>query len=135
MAVLPALASLGEDELDFLFSVPGLVTEAGIQALKLEHEARICACSRPPGAPRWTCKSVRALPLLLQGIVAGKLRPSSLARIAGLGLVASRLKMLYRGYPSAAAGLEAWRRKVEPLWRAADRARHDYLAALVARWG
>jgi len=136
MAVLPSLASLGEQELDFLFSVPGLITEAGIQALNLEQEPRwICASTaeRPKGASRR--KSASALPLLLRGIAAGQLRPRSVARIAGLALVAARLRSLYRRYPEHAAGLAAWTRRVEPLWRAADRARHDYLAALVARWG
>jgi flavin-dependent dehydrogenase len=122
MAVLPALVSLADDELDFIFSVPGLMSEAGIQALNLEHELRGTSMRRA-----W-------LPLL-RGIGDGELHLGSLAHIAGMGIVASRLKSLYRRYPEDAAGLEPWRCKVAPLWRAADRARHDTLATLVARWG
>lgn len=122
-AVMPAVVSLSDDEIDFLFTVPGIITEEGTQALNLEYEIK-----SDPAA------SLASLPVLARGIVAGKLRLGSVANILKMGAAAGFIKRLYEAYPEHPLDFGAWARKARPLWSFADRARHAYFHALLREW-
>ena len=122
-AVMPAIVSLSTQEVDFIFTVPGIITEEGTRALNLEYEI----ASDPASA-------LQAFPALLRGIAAGRLRPASVARIVKMGMTAGAIKRLYEGYPEHPRQFGAWLEKVEPLWRKADRARHAYFERLLREW-
>jgi flavin-dependent dehydrogenase len=123
IAVLPALVALNEEEVDYLFTVPGLLTEEGTQALNLEYEV----ASDPAAA-------LQVVLGIVKGVVGGKLGLGKLASIAKMGVVAGRLGGLYQRYPEHPMDFGGWLHKVEPLWRAADKAKHDYMARLVKQW-
>lgn len=123
MAVLPALVALSEEEIDCLFAVPGLLTGEGTQSLNLEYEV----ASDPAAAPQVGLGIAR-------GVVEGKLRLGRLARIAKMGVVAAGLRGMYERYPEHPVDFGGWLRKVEPLWRAADKVKHEYMAGLLKRW-
>jgi flavin-dependent dehydrogenase len=123
MAVMPSIVSLSEPEIDFLFTVPGIISEEGTRALNLEYEVK----SDP-------AQSMRSLPALLGGIASGKLRPGSIASIARMGLVAGSLKKIYEDYPEHPAFFGAWVDKARPLWHKADKARYDYFEELLRQW-
>ncbi len=122
-AVMPSIVSLSEPEIDFLFTVPGIITEEGTRALNLEYEVKSDPAS-----------GMRSLPALLKGIASGRLRPGSVASIAKMGLVAASLKKLYEGYPEHPAHFGAWVDEVGPLWHKADKARYDYFEKLLRQW-
>ncbi len=122
-AAMPALVSLSPPEIDFLYEVPGIFTPEGTRALNLEYELK----SDP-------AETLRAVPALMGGIAAGRLRPGSLARIARMGAVAGAIRKLYESYPEHPADFGAWVRKARPLWERADRARHDYFRRLLREW-
>ncbi len=122
-AAMPALASLSAEEIDFLFSVPGIITPEGTRSLNLEYELKSDPAS-----------GMKALPALLGGIAAGKLRPGSVASIVKMGLVAASIRKLYEGYPEHPAAFGAWVDKAKPLWQKADRARHAYFEKLLRDW-
>jgi digeranylgeranylglycerophospholipid reductase len=123
LAVLPSLVALSEEEVDYLFTVPGLLTAEGTRALNLDYEV-----ASDPAA---------ALPValgIIKGLMGGKLGLGKLASIARMGMVAGRLGALYKTYPEHPIDFGGWLRKVEPLWRTADKAKHDYMARLVKQW-
>jgi digeranylgeranylglycerophospholipid reductase len=122
-AAMPAVASLSPPEIDFLFNLPGIITEEGMRALNLEYELKSDAAS-----------VTKSLPALLKGIAARKLRPESVAGITKLGAIAGALKKLYAAYPEHPADFGAWVKKTRPLWERADRARHDYFRRLLREW-
>lgn len=122
-AVMPAVVSLSEEEIDFLFTVPGIITEEGTKALNLEYELKSDPVS-----------TLKSLPALLKGIAVGKLRPGSIASITRMGLVAGSLKKLYERYPEHPVAFGAWVDRVSPLWLKADRARYDYFEELLRQW-
>lgn len=122
-AVMPAVVSLSEGEIDFIFSVPGILTAEGTRALNLEYEVRSDPVS-----------GMKALPALLGGVCTGKLRPASVASIARAAMVAGSIKRMYERYPEHPASFGAWRDGVAPLWARADRARHAYFEALLEKW-
>ena len=123
LAVLPALVALSEEEIDYLFTVPGLLTAEGTQALNLEYEV----ASDPAAVPQVVLGIVR-------GVIGGKLGLGKLASIVRMGLVAGRLGGLYRRYPEHPLDFGGWLRKVEPLWGIADKVKHNYMARLVSQW-
>jgi hypothetical protein len=123
MAVLPALVALSEEEIEYLFTVPGLLTEEGTRALNLDYEV----ASDPAAALQVGLGIAR-------GVIGGKLGPGKLAKIAGTGIVAARLSGLYARYPEHPMDFGGWVRKVGPLWRTADKAKHDYMGGLVKQW-
>jgi digeranylgeranylglycerophospholipid reductase len=123
IAVLPALVALSEEEIDYLFTVPGLLTEEGTQALNLEYEV-----ASDPSAALGVGLGI------IKGVIGGKLGLGRLASIARMGVVAGRLGGLYRRYPEQSMDFGGWLRKVEPLWRIADDAKHDYMSRLVRQW-
>ncbi|MDY6795096.1 MAG: NAD(P)/FAD-dependent oxidoreductase [Actinomycetota bacterium] len=120
MAVIPCLASLGEDEIEYLFTVPGLLTAEGTQVLNLEYEL----VSNPADA-------LRVLLGIARGVVGGKLSPRKLASIAEVGIAAARLKGFYERYPEHPVEFGGWLRKVEPLWRGADEVKHDFMTGVM----
>lgn len=122
-AFMPAIVSLSPPEIEFLYSVPGIFSEEGTVALNLEYEMR-----SNPG------EMARALPLLARGIAGGKLRPSSVARLALMGSVAARLRRLYEGYPEHPASFGSWAERVRPVWKRADKVRHEYFGKLLREW-
>ncbi|WP_287152958.1 NAD(P)/FAD-dependent oxidoreductase [Candidatus Solincola tengchongensis] len=122
-AFMPAVVSLSPREVDFLYSVPGIFTEEGTVALNLEYEMR----SDP-------VETARAFPVLAGGIASGKLRPASVTRLALMGSVAAKLRRLYEAYPEHPATFASWADRVRPLWRKADRVRHDYFRKLIREW-
>ncbi|RJP35408.1 MAG: NAD(P)/FAD-dependent oxidoreductase [Actinobacteria bacterium] len=122
-AVMPAVVSLSPDEIDFLYTVPGIFTPEGTQALNLEYELK----SDPAGA-------LKSLPPLLKGIASGKLRLHSVANIVRMGMTAGAIKKLYEDYPGHPVDFGAWVEKAKHLWSKADRARHDYFGCLLREW-
>ena len=122
-AVMPAVVSLSQEEIDYLFTVPGIITEEGTQALNLEYELKSDPAS-----------SLRSLPALLKGIASGKLRLDSVVNIVRMGMVAGSIKKLYEGYPEHPVAFGAWVDKVRPLWSKADKARHYYFERLLREW-
>jgi len=114
-AVLPALLSVSQGELEFFFSVPGLLAEEGSIALQQEYEVR----ADPTAIPGIVYAMIR-------GVAGGKLRPSSLAGLAYAGTVAAAIKALCRRYPQRPADFGAWARTVGPLWRVAERTKYRY---------
>jgi digeranylgeranylglycerophospholipid reductase len=122
-AVMPAVVSLSPDEIDFLYTVPGVFTEEGTQALNLEYELKSDPAS-----------SLKSLPALLKGIASGKLRLDSVANIVKMGMTAGAIKKLYEDYPEHPVGFGAWAEKARPLWGKADRARHAYFDRLLREW-
>jgi flavin-dependent dehydrogenase len=122
-AVMPAVVSLSQEEIDYLFTVPGIITEEGTQALNLEYELKSDPAS-----------SLRSLPALLKGIASGKLRLDSVVNIVRMGMTAGSIKKLYEGYPEHPVAFGAWVDKVRPLWSKADKARHDYFERLLREW-
>jgi flavin-dependent dehydrogenase len=122
-AVMPAIVSLSPQEIDFIFTVPGIISEEGTQALNLEYEVR----SDPTSA-------LKSLPALLRGIAAGRLRPASVARIVKMGMTAGAIKGLYEAYPQRPPDFGAWVERVTPLWSKADKARHEYFERLLREW-
>ncbi len=122
-AAMPAVVSLSPAEIDFLFTVPGIFTEEGTQALNLEYELQ-----SDPAA------SVRGIPTLLAGIASGKLRLASVAKIAKMAAAAGRIKKLYERYPEHPAGFGTWVDRVRPLWSKAEKAKHGYFERLLREW-
>ncbi len=122
-AVMPALVSLSEDEIDFLFTVPGIITAEGTRALNLEYEV-----SSDPAS------GMKSLPALLKGIARGSLRPGSIVSIVKAGLNAAVIKKLYERYPEHPAAFGAWRERIDPLWTKADQARHAFFEKLLREW-
>ena len=114
-ALMPALVSLSPDEIDFLYSVPGVFSEEGTRALNLEYELR----SDP-------YETLKALPALLKGAATGKLRPASISRMARMAAAAGALRKLYESYPEHPADFGAWVKEAVPLWKKADSERHAY---------
>ena len=117
-AVLPALLSVSQGELELFFSVPGLLTDEGAVALQLEYEVR----ADPTAIPGIVSS-------LIRGITGRDLRPSSLAGLAYAGTVAAAIKALYLRYPQRPADFGTWVRAVGPLWRAAERKKHRYFTS------
>jgi len=122
-AVMPAVVSLSPAEIDFLYTVPGIFTEEGTQALNLEYELKSDPVS-----------SLQALPALLRGMASGRLHLGSVANIVKMAAAAGSIKKLYGEYPEHPLGFGAWVNKVRPLWSKADRARHDYFERLLREW-
>ncbi|MDD3719439.1 MAG: NAD(P)/FAD-dependent oxidoreductase [Actinomycetota bacterium] len=122
-AAMPAVVSLSQEEIDFLFTVPGIFSEEGTRALNLEYELK----SDPATA-------LRSLPALLAGIATGKLRPGSVAAIVKMGMTAATLRKLYEAYPEHPVAFGAWAEKVKPLWEKADAARHGYFRRLLREY-
>ncbi len=122
-AVMPAVVSLSPDEIDFLYTVPGIFSEEGTQALNLEYELK----SDPTA-------TLKALPALLKGIASGRFKLGSVANIVKMGMTAGTLKKLYEGYPEHPSHFGTWVDKVSPLWDKADVARHDYFERLLREW-
>jgi flavin-dependent dehydrogenase len=122
-AVMPAVVSLSPHEIDFLYTVPGIFTAEGTQALNLEYELE----SDPASA-------LKSLPALLKGIASGKLRLDAVANIVKMGMTAGAIKKLYEHYPEHPVGFGAWVEKVRPLWSKADKARHEYFERLLREW-
>jgi hypothetical protein len=120
---MPALASLSEEEIDFLFTVPGIITAEGTRALNLEYEVK-----SDPAA------GMKSLPALLKGITTGKLRPASMAAIARAGLTASIIKRLYEQYPDHPMAFSTWMDRVGPQWTKADKVRHGFFEKLLREW-
>jgi len=114
-AVLPAMMSLDENEMEYLFELPGLMTEAG--ALSLQKEFEIAA--EP-------AESLRAVPGILAGLAGGKLRPSSLASVGRAAAYGSALKAIYSHYPDSPLGFGSWARRARMLWPGAQRAKRLY---------
>jgi digeranylgeranylglycerophospholipid reductase len=122
-AAMPAVVSLSPAEIDFLFSVPGIFTEEGTQALNLEYELKSDPAS-----------SLQALPALLKGMATGRLHLGSVANIVKMAATAGSIKKLYGEYPEHPLGFGAWVDRVRPLWSKADKARHDYFERLLREW-
>ena len=122
-ALMPALVSLSPEEIDFLYSVPGVFSEEGTRALNLEYELK----SDPS-------ETLKALPALLKGAATGRLRPASISRMARMATAAGALRKLYESYPEHPSDFGAWVRKAAPLWEKADHARHDYFRRLLREW-
>lgn len=114
-AMLPIVMSMGPTEMDFIFGVPGLLTEEGSLALQLDYEVR----ADPAGA-------LEGLPHFLRGIAGGDLRPSTLLKLFRGAVLASALKGLYGRFPAHPADFGRWSRSVEALWRGAEQARYRY---------
>jgi digeranylgeranylglycerophospholipid reductase len=122
-AVMPAVVSLSDQEIDFLFSVPGIITPEGTRALNLEYEVK-----SDPAA------SMSSLPALLKGIATGKLRPASVASIVKAGWDAFVIGRLYGRYPEHSSGFGDWKNGAEHYWAKADRARHAFFEKLLRQW-
>jgi digeranylgeranylglycerophospholipid reductase len=122
-AVLPALMSVTTREMDFLFSLPGVLTEEGARALNTDYEIK--------GDPA----ALGALPRLAAGVVRGDLSAGSLGRVALYAGVASVLKAMYLRYPERPMDLGPWWRRVARLWGIADRGRHGYFDQVRAESG
>ncbi|MEW6554308.1 MAG: NAD(P)/FAD-dependent oxidoreductase [Actinomycetota bacterium] len=122
-AVMPAVVSLSEEEIDFLFTVPGIITPEGTRALNLEYEVK-----SDPAA------GMRSLPALLKGIATAKLRPASITSMVKAGLNAIAIGKFYERYPEHPSGFGEWRDRVEPYWARADRARRAFFEKLLRQW-
>ncbi|MDI6874088.1 hypothetical protein [Candidatus Solincola sp.] len=68
---------------------------------------------------------------MARGIASGKLRPSSLARMAALAGTAAALRRSYGDYPEHPAFFGPWADKVRRLWGRADGTRHEYFRSLL----
>ena len=117
-AVLPALMAIGPLEMDLFFEA-GILTAESSLAMQEEYEVAGDASG-----------ALDALPALARGIASGTLKLSSIARIAGSGLNAGRLKALYRCFPGDSVGFGAWVRRAGPLWHRAERTKYRYFAGL-----
>lgn len=122
-ALMPALVSLTQREIDFLYSVPGVFSEEGTRALNLEYELK----SDP-------AQTLRALPTLAGGIAAGRLRLESVARMARMAAAAGALRKLYESYPEHPVDFGAWAKKARPLWKKADDERHAYFRRVLSEY-
>jgi hypothetical protein len=122
-ALMPALVSLSPDEIDFLYSVPGVFTPEGTRALNLEYELK--------SDPAQTLKS---LPALVGGIAKCRLRPQSVSRMARMAATAGALRKMYEAYPEHPAYFGAWADKARPLWKKADAERHAYFERVLREY-
>lgn len=120
-AMLPPLMSLSPEEMDYMFSIPGVVTEESSRALQMDYEVRV-----KPGAAQ------KALVPLLAGMSKGILGLSSICRLAFAATVAGGIRGLYLRYPERPMDFGPWSRKAEPLWRRADRMKRDYFEETMA---
>lgn len=120
-ALIPGLMTLSSGEMDFLFSVPGLLTEEASLQLQLEYEVR--------PDPK---QSLAALPSLLKGILGSRLKPASLMRLAGYAVVAGLLKSVYARFPEDPGLFGLWTRAAEPLWNRAAAGRRSYFEGVLA---
>ena len=117
LSVLPAAAGMRPEEMDYLFDVPGLLTEEGSLAMQRDFEL---------GGGRG--QAIEALPGILGGMLSGRLGASSLLKLAVAALNGWALRRLYERYPEHPFDFPAWKRKAIPLWKRADRARYRYFA-------
>lgn len=116
MAVLPALMSLARDEMEFLFAVPGLLTEEA--ALSLQRDYAVVA-----SAP-----SMGELVNLLAGIARGRLKAGSLVRIGRMAVAGTALKSLYERFPEEPIHLGPWLRAARFIWGRAERIKLEYFS-------
>lgn len=115
-AVLPALMSVSEDEMELFFSLPGIMSEEGALSLQRDYEVK-----SDPGA------ALQALPGIARGLLEGKLKAASLVNIVRMGVAGSLLKAMYERYPETPLELGRWMRRAGVLWGQADRVKHNYL--------
>lgn len=118
-ASMPALMGISPAELDFLFEVPGIMSEEAARRMQEEYEV-----STSPG------DALRALPHLAGGLLKGRLRPSTVARIAGSGMTAGSLRRLYERYPESPAGFHAWATRCDRYWMKANALKHGLFASM-----
>ncbi|MHB8896909.1 MAG: NAD(P)/FAD-dependent oxidoreductase [Candidatus Geothermincolia bacterium] len=114
-AVLPAVMSAGPDEMEYLFSLPGLLTEEGALALQRDFEI----ASDTSGA-------LKALPGIVRGLIEGRLRASTLMTIARMSIVGAALKALYSRYPETPLEFGTWMRRARFAWKRAERIKRIY---------
>jgi digeranylgeranylglycerophospholipid reductase len=115
-AVLPAAMSLSADEMEALFSLPGIMTESGALALQRDFEIR--------SDPR---QSAAALPGLLTAVAAGRISPRSLVKLAHMAVAGAALKTMYANYPETTMRFGNWKRRARFAWRSAERVKREYL--------
>ncbi len=118
-SLLPAVMSMSEEEMELFFSLPGLLTESGALALQKEYELEAD-----------TAEALKALPAVLRAVVGGRLRPSSLARIARMGIVGSTLRGLYWRYPETTLEFGPWMRRASFLWKQAEQAKRAFFQSV-----
>lgn len=114
-AVLPALMSVSEDEMELFFSLPGIMSEEGALSLQRDYEVK-----SDPGA------ALQALPGIARGLLEGKLKAASLVNIVRMGAAGALLKAMYERYPETPLELGRWMRRTGVLWGQADRVKHSY---------
>ena len=116
-ASLPAMMSMSASEMDFFFTVPGVLTEEGALALQLEYEIKQDAMA-----------GLKVLPRLAKALNSGEVSLTSLSLIARAGAGAGVIKRLYERFPETPARHDSWVWRVGPHWRRADFMKRRYFA-------
>lgn len=118
-AVLPAVMSVSQEELELFFSLPGLLTERG--ALSLQRDYVLDTDTR---------EAAKALPGVLRGLVEGQLSITSIVRIARMSMVGSALKALYSRYPETPLEFGTWMRRARFAWKRAELIKRVYFQSV-----
>jgi len=121
-AVMPAVVSLSEEEIDFLFTVPGIITADGT-----EPQSGV----RGEVGPR---REQKVAPRAAQGDRHRQAAPDSVTAIIRAGLTATMIRKKYEEYPDHPMAFGGWKDRVDPQWVKADQARHDFFEKLLREW-
>jgi digeranylgeranylglycerophospholipid reductase len=114
-AVLPAAMSLSVQEMETIFSLPGILSESGALSLQRDFEIESDVA-----------QTARALPGLARAMLNGSIRPGSLVKLGRMAAVGAALKAMYANYPETPLRFGSWKRRARFAWRAADRVKREY---------
>jgi flavin-dependent dehydrogenase len=124
MSFMPALVAVSDEELEFFFSIPGVITEESSRALQLEYEVK-----------GDTKEGLKAVSHIIKGLAGRRLRPSTLFSLARAGVLASALKNLYERFPDHPVDLGRWMIRVDRVWRRSERFKYEYFSSLTREQG
>ena len=123
-SLMPALVAVSDEELDFFFSIPGIMTGESARALHLEHEVK-----------RDFRDSLKALPRVAKGLAGRRLRPSALLSLARAGVLAGAIRGLYERFPEHPIDFGRWVVRVDRIWWRSERFKHEYFSRLARELG